>query len=115
MKKYILLILVILLNSLVFILQKFVGITFPTNFSYLCVNIYFLLLLFTQGVIFVLWQALLYDNPLAILYPFLSLVYIIVPVAAYFIFGEEIEIIDIPGLLFIVFGVYLISSGDKNV
>lgn len=114
MKRNSLLVIVILLNSMSFILLKLAGMGVVKSYFHPLINLYFLAAILVQGIIFILWQVLLRDNPISAIYPFMSLVYVIVPIAAHFIFREQLQMKYLPGVFFIVLGVVLINSGSKN-
>ena len=57
------------------------------------------------GAATILWVLILRTTPLSIAYPFAALGFIIVPIASYFIFKEEITLTYIGGALLICVGI----------
>ncbi len=57
-----------------------------------------------------LWLLVLSRVPVGIAYPMTSLAYIFNVLGAYVIFGENISLIQVSGILVIILGVYLIAQ-----
>lgn len=57
-----------------------------------------------------LWLLVLSRVPVGIAYPMTSLAYIFNVVGAYLIFSEQINLVQIAGILVIILGVYLIAQ-----
>lgn len=70
-------------------------------------NSWFILALTLYGVATLLWVLILRTTPLSLAYPFAALGFIIVPVASYLIFKEEISLSYIFGALMISGGIIL--------
>lgn len=62
------------------------------------------------GIASVLWMLLLQHAPISRVYPFMGLAFVIVPVAAYFMFGEPLGVRYMLGSLLIAFGVVIAVS-----
>ena len=58
----------------------------------------------------VLWIVLLQKIPLAVAYPFVSLGFVVVPLAAWVLFNEAISLRYLLGVAFILAGIYLTHS-----
>lgn len=63
------------------------------------------------GLSMLLWLAALSRVELGFAYPFISLSYVLITLASYFVFREEISIVRLLGLAFICVGVYAVASG----
>lgn len=59
----------------------------------------------------VVWILALSRVPVSIAYPVLSLGYVVVAVASWFLFGEALNALRITGIVVIIVGVYLITRG----
>ena len=57
-----------------------------------------------------LWVLALRTIPLSKAYPFMAIGFLIVPIAAYFTFGESINRMQILGMLFVVGGLIIVST-----
>lgn len=57
------------------------------------------------------WILALSRVPVSIAYPVLSLGYVVVAVASWFLFGETLGAIRIAGIAVIIVGVYLVAKG----
>lgn len=62
------------------------------------------------GVASILWMLLLQHAPISRVYPFMGLAFVIVPIAAYSIFGEPLSARYLLGSLLIAAGVVLAVS-----
>jgi multidrug transporter EmrE-like cation transporter len=69
-------------------------------------HVFFGLALYGLSAIF--WLFVLQKFPLSVAYPALSLTYIVVLTLSYIIFKEPVTSYKIAGILFIIFGVFLI-------
>lgn len=65
-----------------------------------------LLALMTQALV---WQQALKRYPLTVAYPFMSIVFLIIPVASYLVFGETISTGQIAGAVLIASGAVLVN------
>lgn len=65
--------------------------------------------LFLNGVAAVLWLLTLSKLELSYVFPFLSLNYILIPVAAYFLYKEEISNYRKAGIAIICIGIFIIA------
>jgi len=73
-------------------------------------NAYIILALFIYTLSTVIWIYILRSIPLSIAYPFMSLSFIIVPIASYYVFGDPVNLKIISGGALILIGVYLVAS-----
>lgn len=69
-----------------------------------------ILALFIYGIATVLWIAVLRHTPLRIAYPFVGLVFLIVPVLSWFWMDEQISLNTIVGGAAILIGVWIAVS-----
>jgi len=72
-------------------------------------NIYLWLAMICYVVSFGLWMAILSKVEVSFAYPFLSIGYIFTAIFGYYLFGEDLSLTRIIGILVICIGVYLIS------
>jgi small multidrug resistance pump len=77
----------------------------------LIVEIYIGIAMFFMGLRAIVWQFLLKLVDLSIVYPFASLVQILVLVYAVLIFNEVVTIFNIIGLFLMLCGVFYMSRG----
>jgi len=61
------------------------------------------------GSVFV-WLMVLSRTPVSIAYPMISLAYITSALAAYYLWGENLSLIRITGIIVILIGVYLVAK-----
>lgn len=65
----------------------------------------------TAGVVYalasLLWVNALSDTPLAIAYPATALSFVLVPIASYYFFQEQLNLVNVMGLGVIIIGVAL--------
>lgn len=66
------------------------------------------------GIGAVLWIFALSQAPLALVYPFTALTFVLVYLAAAFLFGETISIRALAGIILVLFGLFLIYSSDRG-
>jgi drug/metabolite transporter (DMT)-like permease len=62
--------------------------------------------------VFVVWMAILRDMPLSRAFPMTGLVYVTVPLFAWFTFDEHIDLVRAGGIALIIAGVFLLG-GDE--
>lgn len=60
------------------------------------------------------WLLVLSRVQVSFAYPMLSIGYIVNAVAAYYLFGEDLSLLQIVGIFIIISGVYLVSQGAAN-
>ncbi len=72
-------------------------------------NPYVLAGLFAYVVSVVVWLLVLSRVDVSFAYPMLSVGYIVNAIAAYYLFGENLSVMRISGILVIVAGVYLVA------
>jgi len=72
-------------------------------------NFYLWLAMVCYGVSIFLWMAVLSKVETSYAVPFQSLGFVVVAVAGYFLFNENVSLLRIVGILVICVGVYLIS------
>jgi multidrug transporter EmrE-like cation transporter len=60
------------------------------------------------------WLLVLSRVQVSFAYPMLSIGYIVNAVAAYYLFGEDISLLQIVGIFVIISGVYLVSQGAAS-
>lgn len=65
--------------------------------------------LFLYGISTILWILALKKVELSFAYPFVSLAYVFVLIASYFIFNEPINLYRIGGMIFILTGIVLVA------
>lgn len=65
--------------------------------------------LFLYGFATGLWVWILRSTPLSIAYPFVALGFILVPLAAHYLFGEQLTIRYISGVVLIIAGLVVIG------
>lgn len=63
------------------------------------------------GVSTLLWVHALMSIPLSQAYPFMALGFVLVPLAAYFVYGEQLDATYWMGVAALLVGLYLITSG----
>ncbi|MCC6558266.1 MAG: EamA family transporter [Polyangiaceae bacterium] len=63
------------------------------------------------GASMLLWVQVLRKVPLTLAHPITGLVFVVVPVASHFLWGEELPATRIVGILIIIFGVILVARG----
>ena len=83
-----------------------IGIWFPQ----LVVNVYLWFGMMCYGFSIVIWLYVLSKTEVSYAYPFLSLGYIIIAIAGYVFFSENLSLFRISGILIICLGVVLISK-----
>jgi uncharacterized membrane protein len=66
--------------------------------------------LFVFGVATLIWIKAMSLGKLSALYPIQSSAYILVAIAAFYIFGERLSLINVIGMLVIIAGVFLVAS-----
>ena len=71
---------------------------------------YILLGIGTYGISTIFWIISLSKYDLSFAYPFLSVGYILILIASYFIFKENITVLKVVGVLAIIIGLILISQ-----
>jgi len=74
------------------------------------INKYLVVGLIVYAIATVIWIYLLRNIPISIAYPFMSLSFIIVPIASYYVFGDPLNVKILIGGAFIMLGVYLVAS-----
>lgn len=72
-------------------------------------NLWYIFSILSLGCQAVVWQQALKRLPLTIAYPMMSLLFILIPILSFFIFGEAISNLQIAGTVFIAAGTILIS------
>jgi|GEM_PF-6733024 len=82
-------------------------------------NIWFIAAMVCMAIVFLCWQMALGQKPIAFLYPFLSLVYVVVPVLSVYLFQETISVKYVIGIFCIIGGICITSlsvpsSKDSN-
>ena len=73
-------------------------------------NAYIIVALIIYALSTVIWIYILRSIPLSIAYPFMSLSFILVPIASYYVFGDPINLKILTGGFFIFIGFYLVAS-----
>ncbi|MGZ9586582.1 EamA family transporter [Paenibacillus marinisediminis] len=66
--------------------------------------------LMLYGVATIVWFIVLSRLPLGVAYPMQSLAYVLAMFAAVWLFGEELTLTKVAGVVVILFGVYLIAK-----
>ena len=79
------------------------------NIYNIITNKYYILSLLFFGLQAITWQLTLRKFPLFFAYLFMSLIYIIILLASYYLFKEQISLFNILGSIIIVFGVIIIT------
>lgn len=74
------------------------------------VNIYIVIALIIYAISTIIWIYLLRNIPLSIAYPFMSLSFILVPLASYYIFGDPLNLKMMLGGILIIIGVSMVAS-----
>lgn len=64
--------------------------------------------LVTYGISALIWLFVLQKFPLSVAYPALSLTYVVIVIASFYIFKEPLTSTKVLGTLLILFGVYLL-------
>jgi multidrug transporter EmrE-like cation transporter len=98
----------ILLGACAQIFMK-LGARHANDYVHLFLNWQVIVGIFMYGLSAIFWIATLSRVQLSYAYPMVSLGYVIVFVASYFIFGDNLNAWRISGLVFIILGVVLIS------
>lgn len=80
------------------------------NMLYLCLGLAFMFLL-TRAVV---WQMLLKFEALSRIYPYSSLVQVLILLYAVLLFGEDVNRHDVAGLLIMLGGIYYISIEEND-
>lgn len=117
--------LLILLNTLLLVIGQFLWKFGMTKRTYdfgstlgiikLLVSPHILGGLILYGIATIIWLFILSKVPLSIAYPLQSIAYLITIFGAYFIFGEQITIWKIAGVLLIMLGVSMIGFSEIAV
>lgn len=84
----------------------------PQLFSHALIllsNIWLWASLLCYGISVILWLVVVSRVEISYAYPFLSIGYVVVAISGYMLFGENVNIYRISGILVICFGVFLIS------
>lgn len=87
-----------------------IGITelFSHALTLIC-NIWLWASLFCYAISILLWIVVVSRVEISYAYPFLSIGYVVVAIAGYVLFGENLNMYRISGILVICFGVFLVS------
>lgn len=72
-------------------------------------NIWTVLALVLYGAATIMWIGILQTTPLSTAYPFGALAFVIVPLAAYFVFNEQLSVTYLVGASLIFIGIVLTS------
>jgi drug/metabolite transporter (DMT)-like permease len=97
---------------------------FIQSFSFLCIKLStlysnvssYLLLILALACIFsraIIWQKIISVMPLSKAYPYTSLVQILILGYSFFLFGEEVSLNNIIGILLMIAGVTIISTNKS--
>ncbi|MCX6751895.1 MAG: EamA family transporter [Candidatus Nomurabacteria bacterium] len=73
-------------------------------------NFWFCTGIFIFGIATIVWVKILSLTKLSYVYPMQSVSYVLVAVLAFFIFGEKVSLLNIIGMIIIIFGVFLLSQ-----
>jgi multidrug transporter EmrE-like cation transporter len=118
MKNTILILISVLLNCAAQIAMKkgMIGVgevgsarIFVEAFPRMVLNVFLWASLFCYVISILLWMVVLSRVDVSFAYPFLSIGYIVSSIAGYFLFGENVSLNRIIGILIICVGVVLIS------
>lgn len=89
---------------------NFVGINLFKSLGAIITNLPVMLGIISYGVSFLLWIKVLSKVELSYAYPMVSLGYVLVMIFSYFIFKENISLIRIVGVTFIIIGVLCVAK-----
>lgn len=102
----------IIAQSMAAILGKYAAISYMGIYRY--INIFYIGSLFSLGVQAIVWQQALKKYELSKIYPFMSMVLIIVSIFAFYIFDENIDLKKICGIALICIGCFFLGrESDK--
>jgi multidrug transporter EmrE-like cation transporter len=59
------------------------------------------------------WQQALKKKPLNVVYPYMSIIYVIIPIISFFFFGEPITINQVIGSSVIITGIIVMYAGPS--
>lgn len=76
----------------------------------LFLNVWFWLSLVLYGSATLLWIYILQQIPLSMAYPFVALGFVVVPIASWALFNEQINIFYLAGVAFIICGLVIITT-----
>jgi multidrug transporter EmrE-like cation transporter len=83
---------------------------FPTDIAFLKMfNLTSIFGLFLYGISALLWMIVLKKVDLSYAYPMVSLGYVLIFIASYYLFGEAINLTRVMGLVVIVIGIIILS------
>lgn len=99
-----LIIIAIFLQSFSFVTIKYASMY--NSYSYLLLFLAFSFIVSRAYI----WQIILKNNELSKVYPFNSLVQVLILVCAYYLFSEDIKINNLIGLLFMVIGLFILGK-----
>lgn len=104
----------IALRSINLILFKQASITLDSfTFLDIITNVFFLISFMLFFLRSFTWQMTLSLLPLYFAYPFISIAYLVMLAAGYFIFGEPVQWFHLLGAAFIIGGLYLMVDPNK--
>ncbi len=72
-------------------------------------NVYFISAVFFALIAAFSWTLAIQKFNLSVAYPFMSLTYVLIFAASYFLFGESISVYQLIGMFFIIMGIIFIS------